>query len=248
MGGGTPGGSDTEIQYNNSSAFGGIPGFTYNGTQLEVNGITFGTSSLLDDASDLFLFEPVISSDFSTGTRLTAIGNGQINFQGEGISAVRTNIGFVPNGSVANYPSILSFFSTDFIADGTNYSEMAFLSKGTADTYHAIVSLKGGSGTLHPMNIEATNSAGATPQLVIGIDGGVSIGTGNAAGSTNLNVAGVYKIDATQVVSNRVTGWTSPTGSALRTGYATSTATLDQVSQTLKALIDDLTTHGLIGT
>jgi hypothetical protein len=35
-GGGTPGGSNTQIQYNNSSAFGGISGVTTNGTSLQI--------------------------------------------------------------------------------------------------------------------------------------------------------------------------------------------------------------------
>lgn len=54
----------------------------------------------------------------------------------------------------------------------------------------------------------------------------------------------------TQVVSARKTGWTAPSGTATRSGYATSTATLTQVAEALKALIDDLHAtagHGLIG-
>jgi hypothetical protein len=41
-GGGTPGGSNTQVQYNNSSAFGGISGVTSNGTVM-----TFATSDLI---------------------------------------------------------------------------------------------------------------------------------------------------------------------------------------------------------
>lgn len=51
-----------------------------------------------------------------------------------------------------------------------------------------------------------------------------------------------------QVVGARRTGWTTPTGTPTRTGYATSTATTTQLAETLKALIDDLIAHGLIGT
>jgi hypothetical protein len=43
-------------------------------------------------------------------------------------------------------------------------------------------------------------------------------------------------------------GWTAPTGTDLRTGYATSTATLTQVSQTLKSLIGDLKALGILKT
>jgi len=41
-------------------------------------------------------------------------------------------------------------------------------------------------------------------------------------------------------------GWTTPTGTDLRSGYATSTATITQVAQTLKSLITDLTTLGVL--
>lgn len=54
-----------------------------------------------------------------------------------------------------------------------------------------------------------------------------------------------------QVVGIRRTGWTAWTGTATRTGFATSTATLQNVAETLKAVIDDLHAtagHGLLGT
>lgn len=40
--GGIPGGSNTQLQYNNSAAFGGIPGFTYNGSTLAIPAYTLG--------------------------------------------------------------------------------------------------------------------------------------------------------------------------------------------------------------
>jgi hypothetical protein len=52
-GGGTPGGSNTQVQFNNSGSFGGITGFTTNGTvgtfaanALNISGATSGTSIL----------------------------------------------------------------------------------------------------------------------------------------------------------------------------------------------------------
>jgi hypothetical protein len=60
-------------------------------------------------------------------------------------------------------------------------------------------------------------------------------------------VTGVWRVDDTQVVTNRRTGWAAPTGTATRTTFATSTVTTAQLAERVKALIDDLTTHGLIG-
>jgi hypothetical protein len=42
-----------------------------------------------------------------------------------------------------------------------------------------------------------------------------------------------------------VTGWTAATGTATRTGFDTATATLAQVAEALKAVIDDLTARGV---
>lgn len=49
------------------------------------------------------------------------------------------------------------------------------------------------------------------------------------------------------LLGTRKTGWGSPTGTATRTTFATSSVTLPQLAERLKALIDDLKSHGLIG-
>jgi hypothetical protein len=54
-------------------------------------------------------------------------------------------------------------------------------------------------------------------------------------------------IGNTQVVTSRRTGWGAPTGTATRTAFATGSVTTAQLAESVKALIDDLTTHGLIG-
>jgi len=51
----------------------------------------------------------------------------------------------------------------------------------------------------------------------------------------------------TQVVGSRKTGWGVPTGVATRTTFDTAAVTLPQLAERVKALIDDLTSHGLIG-
>lgn len=49
------------------------------------------------------------------------------------------------------------------------------------------------------------------------------------------------------VVGARATGWAAPTGPSSKATFNTSGATASQVAQRLKALIDDLIAHGLIG-
>jgi len=49
------------------------------------------------------------------------------------------------------------------------------------------------------------------------------------------------------VLDDVQTGWAAPTGTASRATFDTATATTVEIGQRLKALIDDLTAHGLIG-
>lgn len=73
--------------------------------------------------------------------------------------------------------------------------------------------------------------------------------TGNVAisGTVDLAATKFFSIDGTQVVGARRTGWVAPTGTDSRATFDPSTVTLEQLGQRVKAIIDDLTAHGLIG-
>jgi len=81
-----------------------------------------------------------------------------------------------------------------------------------------------------------------TNQIQMQTDGDVAMATGNLD-----LTGGELFVDGVQVVSNRITGWAAATGTATRTTFATTTVTTEQLAERVKALIDDLTTHGLIG-
>jgi hypothetical protein len=89
------------------------------------------------------------------------------------------------------------------------------------------------------MAVQASNAVAITGGSVSGLTG-LSV-TGNA------DVGGVYRIDGVKVVGNRVSGWAAPTGATSRASFDAGTVTLGQLAQRVKALIDDLTNHGLIG-
>ena len=114
-----------------------------------------------------------------------------------------------------------------------------------------------GGGTARALELQTDD----TTRVTIAADGSKATFTCDV----DLASAKVYKINDTQVVAARVTGWGAPTGTATRTTFATfagqdvsATYTEAEVqaiddhvkvlSERLKALIDDLTTHGLIGT
>jgi hypothetical protein len=93
------------------------------------------------------------------------------------------------------------------------------------------------SGTNERLRITSTGLVGindTTPTYQLDVGG-------------DINTSGVFRVSDTQVVTSRRTGWAAPTGTATRTTFATSTVTTAQLAERVKALIDDLTTHGLIG-
>lgn len=73
--------------------------------------------------------------------------------------------------------------------------------------------------------------------------------TGNVIATGNIRVPANkhYSVDGNQVVGARRTGWVAPTGNTSRATFDTTTVTTAQLAERVKALIDDLTTHGLIG-
>ena len=68
-----------------------------------------------------------------------------------------------------------------------------------------------------------------------------------SASALNLASGNAYQVAGTQVVTSRRTGWGAPTGTATRTTFDTATVTTAQLAERVKALIDDLAAHGLIG-
>jgi len=57
----------------------------------------------------------------------------------------------------------------------------------------------------------------------------------------------LLRVNNDQVVGTRRTGWVAATGTASRSTFATTTVTLPELASRVKALIDDLMSHGLIG-
>lgn len=101
--------------------------------------------------------------------------------------------------------------------------------------------------TSYLLNLQVGGSVsggGGTAGLGVGTP---ATGTGNIDASGSVK-ASFFSVGSNQVVSARRTGWTTPTGTASRATFATSTVTVSQLAERVKALIDDLVAHGLIGT
>jgi len=140
----------------------------------------------------------------------------------------------------------LVFDSADSLTVTTGSRYLAINASGM------LVALSLGSTTyslLHEDSLVVTNGSGAGGSIVVTSSyGQMQVTNGSnfveaiaQSGNTGL------KVNGTLVVQARRTGWTAATGTATRTAFATSTATTQDVAERLKALIDDLIAHGLIG-
>lgn len=187
-----PGGVTTDIQYNNAGAFGGIAGFTYSGSALTLaSGTSLFTNNLSQSSSGLFMDTPVIAADFVNGVKLTSTVDsnfGTLNHKPTTASR-GTSFQVMPNGTAPFWGSVLGLFSTDYLADSVNFEQIFFGTAYTAAPYHNLAVYAAGTATRHPFYIEANGTFGVTPQLVIGTDGGVSIGTATQAGAGKLLVS-----------------------------------------------------------
>ncbi|ARB07008.1 hypothetical protein [Microcystis phage MACPNOA1] len=66
-------------------------------------------------------------------------------------------------------------------------------------------------------------------------------------GSVDMSTGATLRLGGVQLLQARRTGWGVPSGTATRTTFTTGTVTLAQLAERVKALIDDLTAHGMIG-
>ncbi|MGE0180211.1 MAG: hypothetical protein AB7O91_10380 [Sphingomonas sp.] len=148
------------------------------------------------------------------------------------------------------------------IADGGTGASSASAARtnlglGTIATQAASnVAVSGGSiGGLSTLSV--TGLGGFTIGSVAGVNridctGGsfYFLGSGNGYApirTGSLTVTGTISIGGSQIAGARRLGWTSPSGTAARSGFDTASATTEALAQRLKALIDDLIAHGLIG-
>lgn len=148
-GGGTPGGDDTQVQFNNSGSFGGIDTLTYDGTDIGLSG----------DVSII----PGDKVNIGIGTLADAGVQGVATLTIDGSLGSETNDSQAPSISLVSMSKDFSQFSTMALNNGT-----AFFSFGgptarmTATTINhtAYTSSRDDSGTTTPVNFLYTDGDG----------------------------------------------------------------------------------------
>lgn len=94
-------------------------------------------------------------------------------------------------------------------------------------------------------------SGSATPDVSFYRDSSTTIKTTADLECSGLKLTGLFdriSVIGVDVVGSRKTGWDAMSGTGARSGLNLETATTAQIGNRLKSLLDDLTSHGLIGT
>lgn len=189
-GGGSPGGSNTQLQYNNSGSFGGISGATSNGSALSTSaGNLIATSPKiiagLNDTNGNELISVTATgsavNEFTVANAAT--GSGPILSSTGGDSDVDINVNPKGAGTV-NVPKSFTILGNDpvirwFVTSG-NLADFPKFRPQTSNTDGALMITPSGSSTESALYLSGNSSPDTTGANTFGFGGGFS---GAIAGS-----------------------------------------------------------------
>jgi hypothetical protein len=161
VGGGTPGGSNTQVQYNNSGVFAGISNITTDGNNTLTLTGTFGNSTVISGANGLLISNSSNGSDASLNSNgVLSLGgnlaNGTVATIGlsDEISGTTTSI-YLDFGSIYGYSTTLTSNSVSNIFTVANASEIfagAFITDSTQTLTTTVVSVNYNTNTVTVVN------------------------------------------------------------------------------------------------
>ncbi len=207
-----------------------------------------GTAALLGTAN-VFTAIQTVNNNFFCDKFYAGIGAGGT---GSGVCDIRA--------SAASQPQLTIFDTQDY--DSSPYGRIMFGTKyNSSGTYTTGPFIDGLKENATSGNFAYALAFGTRPNGGSSTERGrftapgafwVGLTTGGLGGAGDGEFAGDvkathFRVGGNQVIGARITGWGAATGTPTRTTFATSTVTTTQLAERVKALIDDLIAHGLIG-
>jgi hypothetical protein len=226
------------------------------GTSLQITGATANKLARFDASKNLVSYDLIVddipnldTAKVTTGTfadaRIASAATWNAKLSPSAVSGVTGNIAIFSGANSVSDNIGLFFDGTDLWCDG--YIHGGGFKVGGSNFVDASRNIiNGGSGTF----------SGALWGYGLRSTGNVTIDTGYALvvdsvtriGATGIGNLLKLQVNSTDVVGTRKSGWTAATGTATRSTFLTSSVTLPQLAERVKALLDDLISHGLIGT
>jgi hypothetical protein len=205
-GGGSPGGSNTEVQFNNSGAFGGSANFAWNNTAryltiTSAGGVVRISGTASSGASNVSIGDSNTLSAITTGTRNTACGTQALRVvtTGNFNSSYGNNSGFNTNG-----------ISNCFFGDSAGFS----VTTGDNNVfigYAAGYNQTSGSGNIYVGYNCQPSVVSPTNQIVLGKDVNGQADSNVTIGSNSGKIYNAYTVNAT---------WTQTSDARLKTNIS----------------------------
>jgi hypothetical protein len=212
--------------------------------RVEADGSLFATNATITGniTTGSTITGAVIQTSSDLGARTTIDSNGLkiIGDNLNNVSDTRSTLRFRRQGDTEGIGSIYGTIIPGqtpekqlMIVGGGNVN---ITSSGIVGDIYIEASPAGGIVLINPIFGAFTGIGTSSPGYILDV-----------GGDTNISSGSVYRVNGTNVVGSRITGWGAPTGTSSRGAFDTGIVTLSALAQRVKALIDDLTTHGLIG-
>jgi Pectate lyase superfamily protein len=243
------------------------------GTVFEFDGVTVASPVTMNNISDILALDVRVFGERYVRWADNNSHDGKIDYQLTANNAVGVilNDDTDPTANIGVYWNTWSDLAVDCF--GSMSGRVSFKMNKSAGTlvhaFHAIPAGEGGAivdnagradsyqiisrkldGTIERYTKgaeELSNLAGYTSGHVLAWQLRSDTGNVYAAGPLRAD-GGYYGIaDVKLLNSTRATGWTAATGTPTRSTFATSTVTLPVLAEHVKALLDDLIAHGIIG-
>jgi hypothetical protein len=193
-GNGSPGGSNTQVQYNDSGTFGGDPGFTYD---ENLNLLTVGNLLVIDTITG-----NLTGTASQANTANTVTDNAQPNITSLGTLTSLEVTGDANAGNVnATFVNVSNtVYTYDLSATGTASLTTANvsgnLSAGNANLGNAVTA----NFITALVNVQASNAYISSNATILGNLGAGNISTAGAVAATNVNITGNANVAAAGVL------------------------------------------------
>lgn len=241
--------TSSDVAHSGFNTFDGAT--TFNGVTTFSNPMTFDSNVSINTTLNVIGLSTLVSVDIDSGAiDNVVIGAGTAN------AGSFTTISTTSTSSFGGLIEINNGWEIGAVVISTTGAELNFVDGVTSNIQ---TQLDGKISGTSPTITGTPTATGATwadlgTVTTVDINGGtidatpIGATTPSTIAITTADASTSYSIASTKVVGSRVTGWTAASGTSTRSTFDTTTVTTAALAEHVKALLDDLITHGLIGT